>query len=58
MPNRELYRCIGPQSENQKKKKKKAKRDKYLNLARKLKETIENKGDGDISCNRRTWNSP
>ena len=32
------------------------KKDKYLNLAREQKETIEHKGNGDTSCNWCTWN--
>ena len=33
------------------------KRDKYLDLARELKKTVEHAGDNYTNCNRCTWNS-
>ena len=32
--------------------------DKYLELARELKKTMEHEGDGDINCNWCTQNNP
>ena len=32
------------------------KRDKYIDLARELKKSMEHEGDGDINCTWRTWN--
>ena len=37
--------------------KEREKTDKYLNLARGLKNTVEHEGDGDTYCSWSTWNS-
>ena len=38
--------------------KRKWKIDKYIDLARKLKNTMEHEGDGDTNCIWCTWNNP
>ena len=53
MPNSGIYHPGGPQTENQRKKK----RDKYLDLAGELK-AMEHEGNSDTSCNSYTWNNP
>ena len=35
--------------------KEREKREKYVDLAKKLKTVIEHEGDGETNCNRCTW---